>query len=57
VPRPTKIWLEVARARVEAVAAVVTGDPETTLDDLIGVPEGKDLDRSADGELLRESLR
>ena len=49
--------LGIARARVEAVAAVVTGDPETTLDDLIGVPQGKDLDRSADGELLRKAAR
>ena len=45
--------LEVARSQIEAVAPLVTGDPETRLDDIIGVPEGKDLDQSADGELLR----
>ena len=49
--------LEVARAQLEAVTALVTGDAETRLDDIIGVPEGKDLDQSADGELLRKAAR
>ena len=49
--------LEVARSQIEAVAPLVTGDPETRLDDIIGVPEGKDLDQSADGELLRKAAR
>ena len=49
--------LEIARARLEAVGPLVSGDPETRLDDIIGVPEGKDLDQSADGELLRKAAR
>jgi hypothetical protein len=49
--------LEVARSQIEAVAPLVTADPETRLDDIIGVPEGKELDQSADGELLRKAAR
>jgi hypothetical protein len=49
--------LEVARAELEAVAPMLTGDPETRLVDVIGVPEGKDLDQSADAELLRKAAR
>jgi hypothetical protein len=49
--------LDVARSQLEAVTPIVTGDPKTRLDDIIGVPEGKDLDQSADGELLRKATR
>ena len=56
-PKSSEHPLEIARARLEAVAPLVTADPETRLDDLVGVPEGKDLDQSTDGELLRKAAR
>ena len=36
---------------------MVTGDPETTLDDLIDDPDREDLGQSSDAELLRRVAR
>jgi hypothetical protein len=49
--------LEIARAQLDAVAPLVTGDPETTLNDLIDDPDRADLGQSSDAELLRRVAR
>jgi hypothetical protein len=49
--------LEIARAQLDAVAPLVTGDPGTTLDDLIDDPDREDLGQSSDAELLRRVAR
>jgi hypothetical protein len=54
---PSDHPLEVARAQLEAVAPLITGDPETTLDDLIGDPEQEEIRHSGDYEVLRDAGR
>jgi hypothetical protein len=50
--------LEIARSQLEAVAPLVSGDPKTTLDDLIDDPaRRRDLDELTDGEVLRRAAR
>jgi hypothetical protein len=50
--------LEIARGRLEAVAPLVTRDPETTIDGLINDPvRRQDLDELTDGEILRRAAR
>jgi hypothetical protein len=49
--------LETARSQLEAVAPLVTGDPETTLADLIDDPAHSDFDELTDGEVLRRAAR
>jgi hypothetical protein len=54
---PSAHPLEVARAQLEAVAPLVTGEPETTLDDLIDDPDQEEIRQSSDDEVLREAGR
>jgi hypothetical protein len=50
--------LEIARGRLEAVAPLLTGDPETTLHNLIDDPgHRRDLDELTAGEVLRRAAR
>jgi hypothetical protein len=50
--------LEIARNQLEAVAPLVTGDPETTIEDLLGDPaRRRDLDELTDAEVLRRTAR
>jgi hypothetical protein len=49
--------LEVARAQLEAVAPLVTGDPETTLNDLINDPAQNQISQRSDDELVRNAVR
>jgi hypothetical protein len=50
--------LEIARGRLEAVAPLASGDPETTLEDLVDDPAvEQDLDSLTDGEVLRRAAR
>jgi hypothetical protein len=50
--------LEVARSQPDAVAPLVSGDPKTTLDDLIDDPaRRRDLDELTDAEVLRRAAR
>jgi hypothetical protein len=49
--------LEVARAQLEAVAPLLTGDPETILDDLIGDQKYKYVGQVGDDELMRNVVR
>jgi hypothetical protein len=49
--------LESARANLEAVAPLVTGEPETTLDDLIDDPNQEEIRQSSDDEVLRKAGR
>jgi hypothetical protein len=50
--------LEVARSQIEAVAPLVTGDPETAIEDLIDDPARRpDLDELTDAEVLRKAAR
>jgi len=50
--------LEIARGQLEAVAPLVSGDPETTLESLMDDPVHKrDLDSLTDGEVLRQAAR
>jgi hypothetical protein len=50
--------LEVARSQIEAVAPLVTGDPETAIEDLIDDPARRpDLDELTDAEVLRRAAR
>jgi hypothetical protein len=50
--------LEIARSQLDAVAPLVTGDPETTLEDLIDDPaRRRDLDELTDAEVLRRAAR
>jgi hypothetical protein len=58
--RPVKSdhLLEVARRQLEAVASLATGDPETTIDDLINDPVRKrDFDELTDAEVLQRAAR
>jgi hypothetical protein len=55
--KPSNHPLEIARAQLEAIAPLVTDDPETTLDDLIGQPGEEDLGELSDDELLRKAAR
>jgi hypothetical protein len=50
--------LEIARSQLEAVAPLVSGDPETNLEDLIDDPaRRRDLDELTDAEILRRAAR
>jgi hypothetical protein len=50
--------LDIARGRLEAAAPLVTGNPETTIEDLIDDPGHKrDLDELTDAEVLRRAAR
>jgi hypothetical protein len=50
--------LEIARGGLDAIAPLVTGDPETTLEDLVDNPaRRRDLDALTDGEVLRRAAR
>jgi hypothetical protein len=49
--------LEIARGRLEAAAPLVTGDPETTVHDLIDNPTHSDFDELTDAEVLRRAAR
>ena len=49
--------LERARRRLEAAAPLVTGNPETTIDDLIDEPVRKEFDELTQGEVLRRAAR
>jgi hypothetical protein len=50
--------LEIARSQLEAVAPLVSGDPETTIEDLLDDPaRRRDLDELADSEVLRRAAR
>ena len=56
--RPSQHPLEIARSQLEAVAPFVSGDPETTLEDLVGDPaDEQDLASLTDGEVLRRAAR
>ena len=57
-PKSSEHPLEVARGRLEAVAPLASGDPETTLEDLVDDPAvEQDLDSLTDGEVLRQAAR
>jgi hypothetical protein len=49
--------LEVARRQLEAVAPLVSGAPETTIQDLIDEPAHKHFDELTDAEVLRRAAR
>jgi hypothetical protein len=50
--------LEIARSQLEAVAPLVSGDPETTIEDLIDdQARRRDLDELTDAEVLRRAAR
>jgi hypothetical protein len=50
--------LEIARGRLEAIAPLVSRDPETNLQDLIDDPAHKgDFNELTDGEVLRRAAR
>jgi hypothetical protein len=50
--------LDIARGRLDAAAPLVSGDPETTLEDLVEDPaRRKDFDTLTDGEVLRRAAR
>ena len=49
--------LESARAGLEALAPLMTGDPATGLDDLVGDPDRDNLHQLSDAELLRKTAR
>jgi hypothetical protein len=55
-PRSSDHSLKVARGQLEAVAPLVSGDPETTLEDLIEAHK-QDLDELTDAEVLRKAAR
>jgi hypothetical protein len=48
---------EIARARLEAIAPLVSGDPETTVQDLVDDPAHNDFGELTDGEVLRQAAR
>jgi hypothetical protein len=48
--------LEVARSQLEAVAPLVSGDPEATLEDLIAAHK-QDLDELSESGVLRRAAR
>jgi hypothetical protein len=50
--------LEVARSQLEAVAPLVSGDPETAIENLIDDPARRlELDELTDAEILRRTAR
>jgi hypothetical protein len=50
--------LDQARAYLESALPLVTGDPTSTIDDLLrSSPEGEQLNKLSDGELLRKAAR
>jgi hypothetical protein len=49
--------LEVARSQLETVEPLVSGNPETTLEDLIDDPAHSEFDELTDGEVLRRAAR
>jgi hypothetical protein len=49
--------LEFARGHIEAVAPLVSDDPETTIQDLIDDPAHNCFDGLSDGEVLRRAAR
>src|ERR1700685_2678284 len=50
--------LDTARASLDTAAPLVTGDPQTTIDDLIAqAPDRKALEASSDAELLSAAAR
>jgi hypothetical protein len=49
--------LEIARGHIEAVAPLVSGDPETTLENVIDGLAHSDFDKVTDAELLRRAAR
>ena len=50
--------LELARGRIDSLAPLVSGDPETNLQDLIDDPDHKrDFNALTDGEVLRRAAR
>ena len=50
--------LEIARGRLDSLAPLVSGDPETNLQDLIDDPAPRrDFDELTDGEVLRRAAR
>jgi hypothetical protein len=49
--------LEIARGQIEAVAPLVTGNPETTIQALIDDPAHNHFDGLSDGEILRRAAR
>jgi hypothetical protein len=49
--------LEVARRRLDAVAPLATGDPETTIQDLMDDPAHNHFDELTDAEVLRRAAR
>jgi hypothetical protein len=50
--------LDQASADLESALPLMTGDPTSTIDDLVrSSPEGEQLDKLSDGELLRKAAR
>jgi hypothetical protein len=50
--------LDQARAALESALPLMTGDPTSTIDDLLrGSPEGEELGKFSDSELLRKAAR
>jgi hypothetical protein len=50
--------LDQARAALESALPLMTGDPTSTIDDLLrGSPEGEELGEFSDSELLRKAAR
>jgi hypothetical protein len=49
--------LEAARAQLDAAAPYLTGNPETTLDDVIGDPKQKHMGHLSDDEVMRDAVR
>ena len=49
--------LESARAELEAIAPLMTGNPTTNLSDLIGDPDRENFDHVIDADLLRNAAR
>ena len=49
--------LEIARGRLDAAVPLVSGNPETTIDDLIDDPAHNNFDELTDAEVLRRTAR
>jgi hypothetical protein len=49
--------LDIARGRLEAIVPLVSGDPETTVQDLVDDPTHNDFDELTDAEVLRGAAR
>jgi hypothetical protein len=56
-PVKTDHPLEIARSRLESVVPLVTGNAETTIQDLIDDPAHNCFDSLSDGEVLRRATR